>query len=124
MPGRPSPGSLLPSERRRFHPSPSGHSEPVREPRLGPGKEGRDVGPGVALLVIGAIFTFAIRRELPGIDLQTVGVILMLAGAAMVARARRSRVHEQESTRVEEPVSPADPTHMVVRERTTERDTR
>lgn len=81
------------------------------------------MGPGVALLIIGAIFTFAIRKELPGIDIQTVGLILMLAGVAVIVHARYGRVHEEETTRIEEqPVDPTMPTHSVVREKTTERD--
>ena len=81
------------------------------------------MGPGVALLIIGAIFAFAMRKELPGIDIQTVGVILMLAGVAVIVHARRGRVHEEETTRVEEqPHDPTKPIHTVVREKTTERE--
>lgn len=81
------------------------------------------MGPGVALLIIGAIFAFAMRKELPGIDIQTVGAILMLAGVALIVHARQGRVHQEETTRVEEtPHDPNHPTHTVVREKTTERD--
>lgn len=80
------------------------------------------MGPGVALVIVGAIFTFAIRKEVPGIDIQVVGVILMIAGAALIAHARHGRVHEEEVTRVEEPHDPNRPTHSVVTERTTKRD--
>ena len=80
------------------------------------------MGSGVALLVIGAIFAFAIRKELPGIDLQTVGLILMLAGGALIVHARRGRVHQEETRRVEESTDPAQPTPTVVHERSTERD--
>ena len=73
-------------------------------------------------MVVGAIFAFAVRKELPAIDLQTVGVILMLAGIALVLNARRDRVHQEQVTRVEEPADPTRPTHSVVRETTTERD--
>ena len=80
-----------------------------------------DVGPGVTLLVIGAIFTFAIRKELPGIDLQVVGVILMIAGAGLLAHARRGRVRQREVTRVERPHRAEQPTRSV-KEQTTERE--
>ena len=81
------------------------------------------MGPGVALLIIGAIFAFAMRKELPGIDIQTVGVILMLASVALIVHAQRGRVHEEETTRVEEqPHDPNHPTHTVIKEKTTERD--
>jgi membrane protein implicated in regulation of membrane protease activity len=76
------------------------------------------VGPGVTLVVIGAIFAFAIRKELPGIDIQVVGVILMVAGAAVIAHARYGRVREQKVRRVEAPEDPGAPTHSVVTEKT------
>jgi hypothetical protein len=73
----------------------------------------------VALVVIGAIFTFAIRKELPGIDIQVVGLILMVAGAAVIAHARHGRVREERVRRVEAaPENPGAPTHSVVTERT------
>lgn len=37
---------------------------------------------GIALIVIGAILTFALTVTISGIDLQVVGTILMLAGIA------------------------------------------
>ncbi|QNN51534.1 hypothetical protein [Nocardioides mesophilus] len=79
------------------------------------------MGAGIALVVLGAILTFAVRGEAPGIDIQTVGVILIVAGAAVIAYARRDRVHEEEVVRVEEQTDPATSTHTV-RETTTERD--
>ncbi|HET6653404.1 MAG TPA: DUF6458 family protein [Nocardioides sp.] len=76
------------------------------------------MGPGVALVVVGAIFTFAIRKELPGIDIQVVGLILMIAGAAVIAHARHGRVREERVKRVEAPKDPHGPTHSVVTEKT------
>lgn len=76
------------------------------------------MGPGVALVVIGAIFAFAVRKELPGIDIQVVGLILMVAGAAVIAHARYGRIREEKVTRVEEPQDPTMPTHSVVTEKT------
>ncbi len=81
------------------------------------------MGAGVALVVVGAIFALAVRKELPGIDIQTVGLILMVAGAAVIAHARHGRVREEKVTRVEESPDPAAPTHSVVTERT-EREAR
>jgi len=44
---------------------------------------------GLAVLTAGAILTFAVTAEVPGINLRLTGVIVMLAGiAAMVAPAR------------------------------------
>jgi uncharacterized membrane protein HdeD (DUF308 family) len=79
------------------------------------------MGPGVALLIIGAILAFAIRRETPAIDMQTVGVILMLGGVAVIVHARRGERHEHEVTRVEDSEDPDQPKH-VYRESTTDRD--
>ncbi len=39
------------------------------------------LGAGIFLLVVGAILAFAVNLEVPGIDLVTVGYILMIAGA-------------------------------------------
>lgn len=39
------------------------------------------IGVSVFLLAVGAILTFALSAEVSGIDLDTVGVILMVVGA-------------------------------------------
>jgi hypothetical protein len=39
------------------------------------------IGASVVLMAVGAILTFALEANLEGIDLDTVGVILMVAGA-------------------------------------------
>lgn len=49
------------------------------------------MGPGITLLVIGAILAFAVRADASAVDLQTVGLIFMVAGAAVIAYARRER---------------------------------
>jgi len=38
-------------------------------------------GTSIFLLALGAILTFAVDASVSGLDLQTVGVILMIAGA-------------------------------------------
>ena len=38
------------------------------------------IGIGIALLVIGAILSFAVRDNVPGVDLVMVGYICMAAG--------------------------------------------
>jgi hypothetical protein len=43
------------------------------------------IGVGVFLITLGAILAFAVRDSLSGVDLSAVGIILMLAGAAIVA---------------------------------------
>ncbi len=80
------------------------------------------MGPGVVLMVLGAILAFAVRKETPGIDIQTVGLILMVAGAAVIAHARHGTRHEHSVTRVtEDPSEPDLPTHTV-REHVVDRD--
>lgn len=39
------------------------------------------IGAGIFLLAVGAILTFALNADLSGINLDVVGVILMIAGA-------------------------------------------
>ncbi|BDZ46113.1 DUF6458 family protein [Naasia aerilata] len=55
------------------------------------------LGAGIFLLAVGAILAFAVNVDVPGIDLTTVGYILMVAGAigiilgiVLLTRRRRS----------------------------------
>ncbi len=43
------------------------------------------IGASVFLIAIGAILTFAVNATVSGIDINVVGVILMVAGAAGLA---------------------------------------
>ena len=52
------------------------------------------MGAGIALVVIGAILAFAVTDHLEDVNLPVVGLILMIAGAAVIANARRSSVEE------------------------------
>lgn len=49
------------------------------------------MAPGIVLLIVGGIFTFAITAESSWIDTDMLGVILMLGGAGFIARSRFSR---------------------------------
>jgi len=97
------------------------------------------VGAGITLMIVGAILAFAVRRETPGVDVQTVGVILLVAGALVIAHARRGSRRERTVTRVEDPMageeaathhvagtpgSPTEPTPVrrTVREQVTDRE--
>lgn len=71
------------------------------------------MGAGVTLAVLGAILAFAVRADPPGINLQVVGIILMVAGGALIAHARRGSRHERVITRVEQPMGSSQPTHTV-----------
>ncbi|MGH3343974.1 MAG: DUF6458 family protein [Carbonactinosporaceae bacterium] len=51
------------------------------------------IGIGLILVAIGAILAFATKGDLPGIDLQEMGVIIMLVGLAwlLISLWRRPR---------------------------------
>ncbi|SJZ75997.1 hypothetical protein SAMN02745673_01348 [Marinactinospora thermotolerans DSM 45154] len=42
------------------------------------------IGLGIFLVVVGAVLRFGITADLQGLDLSAIGVILMLAGIAIV----------------------------------------
>ena len=78
------------------------------------------MGPGICLMVVGAMLTFAIEDHVPGLDLKAAGVILMLAGAALLARAFQNEISERSVTRTESSTDPGSPdrvVHRTVRER-------
>jgi len=55
------------------------------------------IGISVFLLAVGAILTFAVNATVSGLDLSTIGIILMIAGAVglatfMLVFGRRDRV--------------------------------
>lgn len=62
------------------------------------------MGIGIALLVVGAILSFAVRDSVPGVDLSVIGYICMGAGAlaltlslianAQVTNTKRTNVVE------------------------------
>lgn len=65
------------------------------------------IGVGVVLLVIGAIFYFALDVNLPFVSDNVLGIILMLAGLlaiilALVMNAQRSRTRHVQETRVQD----------------------
>lgn len=63
------------------------------------------MGAGITMMVVGAVLAFAVRRETPGVDVQTVGVILLVAGALVIAHARRGTLRQRTVTRVEDPLA-------------------
>jgi hypothetical protein len=81
------------------------------------------VGPGLCLVVVGALLTFAVKDDVPGINLGVAGLILMIAGAVVIAHARATAAQERVVTRREESDDPTDPTQVVretVRQRRTD----
>ncbi|HEX6246926.1 MAG TPA: DUF6458 family protein [Nocardioidaceae bacterium] len=82
------------------------------------------MGPGITLVVLGAILAFAVRKDSPTVDIQTVGLIFMLAGAAIIAYARRERRAERIVRHVEhgDPTEPGAVHETVRHEVLTEED--
>ncbi len=67
------------------------------------------IGVGILLLVVGAVLYFAVEVDIPGLEDNTLGMILMIVGAlaivlALVMNAQRSRtrhvVEERREPRV------------------------
>ncbi len=67
------------------------------------------IGLGIFFIAVGAILTFAVNADVSGIELSTVGIILMVVGALSVLldlivfmpRRRRSVVTDQSGRTVE-----------------------
>lgn len=71
-------------------------------------------------MVLGALLTFAVKDEMPNVNLAVAGLILMIAGAAVIAHGRATAAKEKVVTKREESGDPAVPPHVVeevVRER-------
>lgn len=60
------------------------------------------MGAGITLVIVGAILAFAVRTDGEVVDIQTVGLIFMLAGAAIIAYARREKRTKEVETHVEQ----------------------
>ena len=57
-------------------------STAVRERTAKRGVDTMGIGVSLLLIAIGAILTWAVTATVSGVDLQTVGIILMVVGAA------------------------------------------
>ena len=75
------------------------------------------IGASLFLIAIGAILKFAVTRRVHGIDLTTVGVILMIVGALglaitlvlMTTRRRTDVIHRSDGTTLLAPNDTIDP---------------
>lgn len=79
------------------------------------------MGVGVILLILGAILAFAVRGDTSAVDVQVVGLILMIAGAAIIYFVRRGATTEREVTTIHDRQDPDRPV-QTVHETVTERD--
>ncbi len=78
------------------------------------------IGVGIFLVAVGAILAFAVDANAEGVNLETVGVILMIVGAAgiLLSMAFWSSWGGGMGRRRTEIVDSADPGRRVVREET------
>ena len=79
------------------------------------------MGTGIFLAIVGAILAFAVRTEPRALDLDVVGLILMVAGGAIIYVTRRGQSRTREVVERDETGDATGGTH-VVRETVTERD--
>ncbi len=68
---------------------------------------------GILLIVIGAIFAFAVRGDTEAVDLQKMGVILMLGGLAFVYQARKAGGRLRETRVIDDLSDPKRQVHIV-----------
>ena len=75
------------------------------------------LGASLFLIAVGAILKFAVTKQVSGVNVNTVGVVLMVVGIIglvlsllfMTARRRTDVVHHGTGTTYIEPVDPTDP---------------
>lgn len=68
---------------------------------------------GVITLMIGAILTFAVKSDSSVIDLQVLGIILMLGGGALIYHGQQNRDRVREVTTIDDVSDPDRRTHIV-----------
>jgi hypothetical protein len=66
-----------------------------------------NIGGSIAVTVIGAIFAFAIEDRIPGIDMFTLGIIIMMGGGvwlvlSLLFRAKRDQTEVLTTTEITE----------------------
>lgn len=75
------------------------------------------IGASLVLIAIGAILKFAVTKQVSGINVPTVGVVLMIVGVAgllislvlLSVRRRTDVIHRGRDVTYVEPIDPADP---------------
>jgi membrane protein implicated in regulation of membrane protease activity len=79
------------------------------------------VGPGIFLIIVGAILTFAVRSEPSFLDLQVVGLIFLVVGGVLVYVGRNGATRARKVTTVKDLSDPNRPV-QTVREEVMEHD--
>ncbi len=75
------------------------------------------IGASLALIAIGAVLKFAVTKQISGVSIGTVGVIMMIVGAVgllitlilMSTRRRTDVVYGRDGVHYVEPVNQVDP---------------
>jgi hypothetical protein len=75
------------------------------------------IGTGIFLLAVGAILKYAVTDSISGVELGTIGVILMIAGVALALISLLYAAMARNRTAAAAPVAP-----VATRERVVERD--
>ncbi|MDQ1719391.1 MAG: hypothetical protein QOE89_3344 [Pseudonocardiales bacterium] len=72
------------------------------------------IGASLLIIAVGAILKFAVTKQVSGVNLGTVGIVLMIVGAAglvislilITSRRRTDVVHHRNGTTYVEPADP------------------
>lgn len=67
------------------------------------------IGGSIALIILGAILAFAVQIDIGGLDINTIGIILMIGGAiglvfGLALYARTARTADRRVVRDREPL--------------------
>lgn len=68
---------------------------------------------GIFCVMIGAVLTFAVKSDNSVVDLQVLGIILMLGGGALIYHGQQDRTKVREVTTIDDLTDPEKPTHVV-----------
>jgi hypothetical protein len=79
------------------------------------------VGPGIVLIILGAILTFAVRGDTNFVNLHVVGVIFLVVGGTLIYFGRNGGTRARKITTVEDLSDPNKPVQTVIEE-VTEQD--
>ena len=71
------------------------------------------MGPGIFLIIVGAILTFAVRSEPSFLDLQVVGLIFLVVGGTLVYFGRNGATRARKVTTIEDRSDPDKPVQTV-----------
>jgi membrane protein implicated in regulation of membrane protease activity len=71
------------------------------------------VRPGIVLIILGAILTFAVRGDTNFVNLHVVGVIFLIAGSVLIYVGRKGGTRARTMTTIEDRSDPNKPVQTV-----------